>query len=192
MRPQTPEELALLDTVAKASGRPLSDLVRVWRQPSFSIANITASGAANKTVIPRTVSADITLRLVPNQSLDAIVDALTAFCHETFAKLGTPNHLEVAVTHAASWWLASLDSPYFRALEDSVQDVWGIKPLKIREGGTVPTMSWLEREFRAPCVHLPLGQSSDAGHLANERMRLENLRNGRKVVERYLTRLAGI
>lgn len=57
-----------------------------------------------------------------------------------------------------------------------MQDVWGVKPLKIREGGTVPTVFWLEKEFGAPCVHLPLGQSSDAGHLANERMRLLNLR----------------
>lgn len=51
-----------------------------------------------------------------------------------------------------------------------------MKPLKIREGGTVPTIFWLEQEFKAPCVHLPLGQASDAGHLANERMRLLNLR----------------
>jgi len=166
--------------------------MRVWRQPSFSIANITTSGSANKTVIPRRVSADIAMRLVPDQDLDTIVSSLVSFCKSTFSCLATPNTLDVKVTHAASWWLASLDNPYFRALEDAVQDVWGRPPLKIREGGTVPTMSWLEREFAAPCVHLPLGQSSDAGHLANERMRLLNLNNGKKVVERYLTRVAKI
>ena len=64
------------------------------------------------------------------------------------------------MTHSASWWLTSLDSPYFRELESAVEDVWGVKPLKIREGGTVPTIFWLEQEFGAPCVHLPLGQVS--------------------------------
>ncbi|WOO82458.1 putative di- and tripeptidase DUG2 [Vanrija pseudolonga] len=192
VRRKTKEELQLLDEVAKASNRQVDDLMRVWRQPSFSIANITASGGANKTVIPSRVSADVTMRIVPDQELDVIIEGLRSFCHDTFAALNSPNQLEVSVTHAASWWLASLDSPYFKELEAAVHDVWGVHPLKIREGGTVPTMSWLEREFGAPCVHLPLGQSSDAGHLANERMRLLNLRNGKKVFETYLTRLATI
>jgi di- and tripeptidase len=100
--------------------------------------------------------------------------------------------IQITVTHSASWWLASLSSPYFKALESAVQDVWGVKPLKIREGGTVPTIFWLENEFQAPCVHLPLGQASDAGHLANERMRLLNLRNGKRVVEAFLAKLSGI
>ena len=96
------------------------------------------------------------------------------------------------MTHSASWWLANLDNPYFQALEAAVQDVWGVAPLKIREGGTVPTISFLEQEFNAPCVHLPMGQASDAGHLANERMRLQNLRNGKKIVEVYLGKLGAL
>jgi di- and tripeptidase len=82
----------------------------------------------------------------------------------------------MSITHTASWWLSSLTSPYFRALESSISEIWGVQPLKIREGGTVPTIFWLEKEFEASCVHLPLGQGSDSGHLANERMRLLNLR----------------
>jgi di- and tripeptidase len=97
---------------------------------------------------------------------------------------------QINVDHTASWWLASLDSPYFSALSSAVYDVWRTKPLFIREGGTLPPIFWLEKEFQAPCVHLPLGQASDAGHLANERIRLLNLRNGKRVFENYLTRLA--
>nr|ODO00935.1 di- and tripeptidase [Cryptococcus depauperatus CBS 7855] len=192
VRPETPEEISLLRDVSNASGRPLDELIRVWRQPSFSIANINSSGSANKTVIPRKVSADVSMRLVPNQDLETIVEGLKKFCKETFDSLGSPNEFNIQVTHKASWWLTSLESPYFKALESSIQDVWGVKPLKIREGGTVPTVFWLEKEFGAPCVHLPLGQSSDAGHFANERIRLLNLRNGKRVVEAYLARLADI
>jgi len=182
--------MALLSAVANASGRPIDDLVKVWRQPSFSIANISSSGTANKTVIPRRVTADISIRIVPDQvrhhsgmmdkadrqDMNVISDSLKAFTTESFDSLNSPNTFGITITHQASWWLTSLDSPYFKALEESVQDVWGKEPLKIREGGTVPTIFWLEREFGAPCVHLPLGQASDAGHLPNERMRLLNLR----------------
>ncbi|KIS00153.1 di- and tripeptidase [Cryptococcus deuterogattii 2001/935-1] len=176
VRPATDEEMSLLRDVSSACGRPIDELIRVWRQPSFSIASINSSGSGNKTVIPRKVSTDISMRIVPDQDLETIVEGLKQFCRETFQGLESPNKFEIQVTHTASWWLASLESPYFKALEASVQDVWGVKPLKIREGGTVPTVFWLEKEFGAPCVHLPLGQSSDAGHLANERMRLLNLR----------------
>lgn len=59
--------MALLSAVANASGRPVEDLIKVWRQPSFSIANISSSGSSNKTIIPRKVRADISLRIVPDQ-----------------------------------------------------------------------------------------------------------------------------
>jgi len=108
--------------------------------------------------------------------MNVISNSLKTFTTESFNSLNSPNTFGITITHQASWWLTSLDSPYFKALEESVQDVWGKEPLKIREGGTVPTIFWLEREFGAPCVHLPLGQASDAGHLPNERMRLLNLR----------------
>ncbi|ORY35351.1 hypothetical protein BCR39DRAFT_508937 [Naematelia encephala] len=192
VRPQTKEESTLLSAVASASNRSVEELIKVWRQPSFSIANISAGGPANKTVIPKRVTADISMRLVPDQDLKTIVDSLKTFCQNTFNSLNSSNNFEITVTHSASWWLASLDSPYLQALEESVKDVWGVAPLKIREGGTVPTIFWLEQEFGAPCVHLPLGQASDAGHLANERMRLLNLRNGKRVIEAYLTRVASI
>jgi len=192
VHPKTKEEMQLLSHVASLSGRSVPDLEKVWRQPSFSIANISSSGSANKTVIPKKVTANISVRIVPDQELKKIVDSLKEFCTKTFSDLDSPNHFEVNVTHSASWWLTSLDSPYFKALESAIHDVWGTEPLKIREGGTVPTIFWLEKEFEAPCVHLPLGQASDAGHLANERMRLLNLRNGKRVVESYLTRLSSI
>jgi len=35
---------------------------------------------------------------------------------------------------------------------------WGIKPLYIREGGSIPAVSWLEKRFNAATIHLPIGQ----------------------------------
>ena len=55
------------------------------------------------------------------------------------------------------------------------------KPLYIREGGSIPVIRFLEKEFSAPAAQLPCGQASDNAHLDNERLRLSNLYNSRKI-----------
>ena len=58
------------------------------------------------------------------------------------------------------------------------------KPLYIREGGSIPSIRFLEKEFDAPAAHLPCGQASDCAHLDNERLRLVNLYNAKGVFRR--------
>ena len=58
------------------------------------------------------------------------------------------------------------------------------EPLFIREGGSIPAISFLEHEFDAPAAMFPMGQASDNAHLDNERMRVENLYKGREVLKR--------
>ncbi|EXJ64672.1 hypothetical protein A1O7_01010 [Cladophialophora yegresii CBS 114405] len=63
------------------------------------------------------------------------------------------------------------------------------EPLFIREGGSIPAISFLEHEFNAPAAMFPMGQASDNAHLDNERMRVENLYKGREVLKRVFARL---
>lgn len=63
------------------------------------------------------------------------------------------------------------------------------KPLFIREGGSIPAIRFLEKEFGAPAAHLPCGQSSDAAHLDNERMCLINLLKAREIFAKVFSRL---
>jgi di- and tripeptidase len=55
------------------------------------------------------------------------------------------------------------------------------KPLYIREGGSIPAIRFLEKEFNAPAAHFPCGQASDNAHLDNERLRLVNLYKSRDI-----------
>ena len=55
------------------------------------------------------------------------------------------------------------------------------RPLYIREGGSIPAIRFLEKEFNCPAAQLPCGQASDNAHLDNERLRLLNLYNSRKI-----------
>jgi di- and tripeptidase len=104
--------MEILKDVSQACGRPVEELMKVWREPSFSIANISATGAVNKTVIPKKVSADISIRIVPDQvrrllpwrgraqltrqDLKAITDSLVKYCQDEFTSLGSRNKFEVS------------------------------------------------------------------------------------------------
>jgi di- and tripeptidase len=65
----------------------------------------------------------------------------------------------------------------------------GRKPLYIREGGSIPGIRFLEKEFNAPAAHLPCGQASDAAHLDNERLRISNLMKSRIIFGKVFGRL---
>lgn len=63
------------------------------------------------------------------------------------------------------------------------------KPLYIREGGSIPAIRFLEKEFDAPAAHLPCGQASDHAHLENERFRVLNLYNSKEIFRRVFVEL---
>jgi di- and tripeptidase len=63
------------------------------------------------------------------------------------------------------------------------------KPLYIREGGSIPSIRFLEKEFDAPAAHLPCGQASDSAHLDNERLRLTNLVNSKRIFKKVFSEL---
>jgi di- and tripeptidase len=63
------------------------------------------------------------------------------------------------------------------------------KPLYIREGGSIPSIRFLEKAFGAPAAHLPCGQASDKAHLDNERLRLVNLFNSKRIFKEVFREL---
>lgn len=65
----------------------------------------------------------------------------------------------------------------------------GVRPIFIREGGSIPTIRFLEKEFSAPAANLPCGQASDNAHLDNERLRVENLYKSREILRYVFGRL---
>ncbi|CAO1633699.1 unnamed protein product [Parajaminaea phylloscopi] len=148
---------------------PTADsLMARWRYPSLSVHSISVSGSGNSTIIPAVVSSKISIRLVPNQSLHQIRDALDSFLRAKFIKeLNSGNELEVSVGHEASWWVGDDASEYTNALRRSIRDAWAggpqaphnhpdtpnekerLVPISIREGGSIPAVSILESTLTA-------------------------------------------
>ncbi|KAF7975347.1 hypothetical protein HWV62_9799 [Athelia sp. TMB] len=186
VRPQTAEEKQLYELLSTITHRPASSLSARWREPSLTVHNIEVSGPKNSTVIPAKVTACVSVRIVPDQDLDSIATSLTDHLTSSFNTMQSPNKLQVTIDHKADWWLGNLDDRWFKALEGAIKDEWGVQPLRIREGGSIPSVPFLEKEFGCHALHLPLGQSTDQAHLPNERISLTNLRRGKAVIERFL------
>ncbi|KAI0754689.1 Zn-dependent exopeptidase [Daedaleopsis nitida] len=192
VRPVSAEEKQGYKVLSSVTQTPAKLLAARWREPALTVHNIEVSGPKNSTVIPSTVKAHVSVRIVPDQDLETIVSALKTHLQTQFDKIQSPNRLDVTIDHMADWWLGSLDDRWFHALEDAVRDEWEIDPLRIREGGSIPSIPYLEKEFACHALHLPMGQSTDQAHLPNERISLTNLRRGKRVVERFLSNIAEV
>ncbi|KAJ3559316.1 hypothetical protein NM688_g421 [Phlebia brevispora] len=190
VRPLTEQERQLYKVLSGVTQTPASALSARWREPSLTIHDIRVSGPTNATVIPSTVTARVSIRIVPDQNLDTIAKCLQDHLLNEFKNMHSPNTIEVTVPRTADWWLGNLDDLWFKSLEDAVREEWGVEPLRIREGGSVPSIPYLEKEFSCHALHLPLGQSTDQAHLPNERISLANLRRGKSVVERFFVNVA--
>ncbi|QRV92322.1 Gly-Xaa carboxypeptidase [Ceratobasidium sp. AG-Ba] len=186
VRPQPEEERMLYKKIAGVTNTTPASIASRWSEPSLSIHSLNVSGPGNATVIPSSVKAKVSIRVVPDQDTDEIATSLVQHIKTAFAELKSPNILNVQIDRAADWWLGQLDDDYFRALETAVRDEWQVEPLRIREGGSIPSVPFLEKALGCHALHLPMGQSSDQAHLQNERISVNNLQKGQSVVERFL------
>lgn len=185
VRPVTADEERLytaIDRRLRHDGQfTAAALMTRWRFPSFSIHRIAVSGPGNSTLIPQVATAVLSLRIVPDQDMAVIQKHLLAHLEAQFAQFATPNTLAVRVTHSSEPWVGNPQNRAFKVLASAVQDVWGQKPLFIREGGSIPSVRFLERTFGAEAAQLPVGQASDGAHLSNERLRVVNFSGARDV-----------
>ncbi|KAI7864320.1 hypothetical protein BDF14DRAFT_1835199 [Spinellus fusiger] len=167
------------------------DLMSRWRYPTFTVHKIDVS-INNPTIIPRSATATVSMRIVPDQSISEICQQFQDHIKNVFEETNSETTISVEIKSASEHWLGDPQNKYFKAVEKAIEEEWNVKPLYIREGGSIPAVKWLEKFCDAPAVHLPMGQASDQAHLHNERIRLKNIHAGRRIVKRLLQMLPGL
>jgi acetylornithine deacetylase/succinyl-diaminopimelate desuccinylase-like protein len=141
--------------------------------------------------IPKAVVGRASLFFVPDQSGAKLKSALRNHIESVFKQRQSANTLTIRFKQISDYWIGDTDNRIFTLASRAVEDVWGVKPLLVREGGTYGGISaFLEKALGAPALHLPMGQASDNAHLPNERMRVHNLVQGKKVLSRLLSLLS--
>ena len=210
VKPVTPEEEALYDGldfrmeeyIAEnriSTGKCMQDnekalLMARWRYPTLSLHGIegafSASGA--KTVIPCKVIGKFSMRLVPDQTPERIGEHVKAHLEAEFARLGSPNVMEVKLIHGAKPWLSSIKHPNYEAATIATEKVHGIKPDFTREGGSIPLTPALEDATGMNVLLLPVGACDDMAHSQNEKYNVSNMMNAIKVLAVYIHELGKI
>ena len=153
-------------TNERTSIRPTLDANGIW-------GGYTGEGA--KTVLPSKASAKISMRLVPNQTPDAITELFT----NHFTAIA-PAGVTVRVTphHGGLPYVTPVDSVEFEAASKAFEDAWGKKPIPTRGGGSIPIVALFERELGIKSILMGFGLDTDALHSPNESYGLFNFYKG--------------
>ena len=165
-------------------------LARVWARPTFEVHGIAGgfTGAGAKTVIPAKATAKVSLRLVPNQTVDQVADAF-----KTWVAANSPKGIqaEVRVLSGSPAVVVNPDHPAIRTAAEVFGEVMGRETVFIRSGGSIPIVGDFARHLGIPTVLMGFGLPDDALHSPNEKFRVENYYTGIRTVARFLERYGG-
>jgi cysteinylglycine-S-conjugate dipeptidase len=128
------EEAAVLDGVKLVGSGSLMD--RIWARPAISVIAIDAPRVtdASNTLIP-VARAKVSLRVAPGDDAEKAKDALVAHLENN-----TPWGAAVEVGHfeVGQPFAVNSSGPAYDAARSAFETAWGVKPVDIGIGGTIP------------------------------------------------------
>ncbi|MFO7571696.1 MAG: M20/M25/M40 family metallo-hydrolase [Gaiellaceae bacterium] len=163
--------------------------VRTGAEPSLDVHGL-AGGSPDlvKTVLPVEARANVSIRIVPGQSVGEVSEAFERLVRES-----APEGAEVEITLRSSAEPASVDvtsRPVLLGL-DAVESVVGSRPLLARVGGSIPVVSALcAKDIPVLATGFALEESNV--HSPNERLPAEYLALGVDTVRELYVRLGDI
>ena len=164
---------------AAAVGEPgYTTLERQWTRPTLEVNGMWGGyqGPGQKTVIPSVAHAKITCRLVPDQEPDEIA-ALVARHLERHVPAGA----RLTITpgdHGARPFHIDRDNRTLKAAEAAIEATYGVAPLIVRMGGTVPVAEIFQRLMGLDTVYFSFSTGDEDFHAPNEFFRVHRLHEG--------------
>lgn len=161
-----------------------STLERNSCRPSFDVCGIWGgyTGEGSKTVLPSKAYAKVSCRLVASQDHHKISQAFI-----DYIKSIAPKHIRVEVRpmHGGEAYLCPIDLPAYKAAEEAISKSWGVRPLAVRRGGSIPIIAVFERVLGLKTVLMGFGLESNAIHSPNENMSVDIFRKGVEAVAEF-------
>ncbi|MCY4419100.1 MAG: dipeptidase [Cytophagales bacterium] len=144
-----------------------STLERIGTRPSLDIHGIWGGyiqeGA--KTILPSQAHAKLSMRLVPNQRGEDIMEKtlrhLKSICPPT-VKLSVHPH------HSSEAFVSSTEDPTYKSASKALGHIFACTPVGVRCGGSIPIVPVLHRVLGLSPVLLGFGLPEDAIHSPNE------------------------
>ncbi|MFC4262255.1 dipeptidase [Ferruginibacter yonginensis] len=161
--------------------RPTLELNGIW-------GGYTGEGA--KTVLPSKAFAKISARLVPNQSSDKITDILI----NHLQKIAPANvTVKASLHHGGEPYMTPIDSKAYQAASKAMETTFGVAPIPVRGGGSIPICALFEQELGIKIVFMGFGLDSDNLHSPNEKFNIANFYKGIETIpyfHKYFTELS--
>jgi acetylornithine deacetylase/succinyl-diaminopimelate desuccinylase-like protein len=153
-------------------------LERQWTRPTLDVNGMWGGyeGPGQKTVIPAEAHAKITCRLVADQDPDEIVRLVVRHL-ESHVPAGTRLSISIG-DHGARPYRIVPDHFALEAAGAALQAVYGVKPLVVSMGGTVPISELFKRHMGLDTVFFSFSTADEDYHAPNEFFRIHRLHEG--------------
>ncbi|MBT3794421.1 MAG: dipeptidase [Flavobacteriaceae bacterium] len=160
-------------TIERQSIRPALDVNGIW-------GGYTKEGS--KTVLPNKANAKISMRLVPGQNWREISKLFTKHIKNI-----TPKTVSVKVTehHGGEPYVAPTNTVGFKAASNAYEDVFNLKPIPTKDGGSIPIIALFEKELESKSILMGFGLDSDAIHSPNEHFGVSNFLLGIETISKF-------
>lgn len=153
-------------TLERTCIRPSLDVNGIW-------GGYTGEGA--KTVLPFKAHAKISMRLVPDQDPDKI----TKLFAEHFKSIAPDSvRVKVVLHHGGEPAVTPTDTAEYQAASRAMKKTFGVTPLPLRSGGSIPIVALFEDALNSKSVLMGFGLDSDAIHSPNEHFGVFNYLKG--------------
>lgn len=158
-------------------------------RPALTVTGITGGyqGPGAKAVIPAKASAKLDIRLVPDQRPEEIADLLKAHLARV-----TPAAFRVRMRTLLSARPVTMrrDHPAVGAAAEAYRSTFGVSPIFVRNGGTIPVVALFQDILHLPVVMMGFGLPDDHIHGPNERLHLPTFFRGIETSKRFLDEAA--
>ena len=163
---------------------------RNWARPTLDFNGIWGGfqGEGVKTVTPAKAHLKITCRLVADQDPMQIRELVKAHAEKHVGSRGT---IEVVFADgSARPFLADREHPVFKAVNETVTELYGKDPVIVRAGGTVPATGIFQDELSLETITLGWGLPGSKAHAPNEWYTISDYLRGREGYALLLDKLA--
>jgi len=183
------QALAELGLPSGAGEQGYSALEQRWGRPTCDINGLTSGyqGPGAKTIIPSTASAKVSMRLVPDQDANKIVENFEQVMHDRCPKNVKIEFLRHGASPAV---LVPREGRAMQLAAEAVTQGFGVAPRLIREGGSIPVVGLIKKVLGIDTLLVGFGLPDDRVHSPNEKFDLDALYAGTRTAAVLYDRLA--
>jgi acetylornithine deacetylase/succinyl-diaminopimelate desuccinylase-like protein len=157
---------------------------RVGARPTLEVNGMLSgfTGEGQKTVLPATAMAKISMRTVPYQDAEQIDASLREYFQKNAPSTVAWGIRRLSISPYA---IVRLDTPELMAASKALEESYGAKPFFKLEGGSVAVVAMLKNSLGIDSIMLGCGISDAHTHAPNERLHLPTYFKGIEAYVRF-------